>query len=54
MAPVTARILDIQTKDFISILGKLMQLQFLNTVELYLSGLTGTTSHPDMLKIRII
>jgi hypothetical protein len=25
-----------------------------NTVELHLSGLTGTTSHPDMQKIRII
>jgi len=25
-----------------------------NTVELHLSGLTGTTSHPDLQKIRII
>ena len=27
---------------------------FENTVELQLSGLIGTTSHPDMRKIRII
>ena len=26
----------------------------LNTVELHLSGLVGTVSHPDMQKIRII
>jgi hypothetical protein len=28
--------------------------QIVNTVELHLSGLVGTTSHPDMQKIRII
>jgi len=28
--------------------------EFTNTVELHLCGLIGTTSHPDMQKIRII
>ena len=29
-------------------------LQFIITVELHLSGLIGTASHPDMQKVRII
>jgi len=29
-------------------------MKILSTVELHLTGLSGTTSHPDMQKIRII